>query len=67
MRRLLACSGDWVKVEIALVKDMKPLLETDAPKGAVRGWANGICTAQLTTCDFDQSRPWSPPAPPPPE
>jgi hypothetical protein len=57
MRRLLACSGDWVKVEIALVKDMKPLLETDTPKGAVRGWANGTCTAQLTTCDFDQSRP----------
>jgi hypothetical protein len=67
MRRILACSGDWVKVEIAFVKGMKPLLETDAPAGAVRGWANGTCTAQLTTCDFDQSRPWSPPAPLPPE
>jgi hypothetical protein len=67
MRRILACSGDWVKVEIALVKGMKPMLESDAPAGAVRGWANGTCTAQLTTCDFDQSRPWSPPAPLPPE
>jgi hypothetical protein len=62
MRRILACSGDWLKVEVALTKGMKPLLATDAPKGAVRGWANGSCTAQLTTCDFDQSRPWSPPA-----
>jgi hypothetical protein len=67
MRRIIACSGDWVHVEIALEKDMKPLIATDAPKGAVRGWANGTCTAQLTTCDFDQSRPWSPPAPLPPE
>jgi hypothetical protein len=40
-----------------------PLLKPDAPAGAVRGWANGTSTAQLTTCDFDQSRPWSPPAP----
>jgi hypothetical protein len=67
MRRILACSGDWVQVEVALVKGMKPLLKTDAPAGAVRGWANGTCTAQLTTCDFDQSRPWSPPAPLPPQ
>ena len=63
MRRIIACSGDWVLVDVALVKGMKPLLRTDAPAGAVRGWANGTCTAQLTTCDFDQSRPWSPPAP----
>jgi hypothetical protein len=67
MRRILACSGDWVQVEVALVKGMKPLIKTDAPAGAVRGWANGTCTAQLTTCDFDQSRPWSPPAPLPPQ
>jgi hypothetical protein len=67
MRRIIACSGDWVQVEVALVKGMKPLLKTDAPAGAVRGWANGTCTAQLTTCDFDQSRPWSPPAPLPPQ
>jgi hypothetical protein len=66
MRRILACSGDWVQVEVALAKGMKPLVKTDAPAGAVRGWANGTCTAQLTTCDFDQSRPWSPPAPLPP-
>ena len=63
MRRILACSGDWVQVEVALAQGMKPLVKTDAPAGAVRGWANGTCTAQLTTCDFDQSRPWSPPAP----
>jgi hypothetical protein len=67
MRRILACSGDWVQVEVALVKGMKPLIKTDAPAGAVRGWANGTCTAQLTTCDFDQSRQWSPPAPLPPQ
>ena len=67
MHRLLACSGDWVKVEIALQKGMKPLRASGAPAGAVRGWSNGTCTSQLTTCDFDQSRPWSPPAPLPPE
>jgi hypothetical protein len=67
MRRILACSGDWLKVEVTLTKGMKPRLATDAPKGAVSGWANGSCTAQLTTCDFDQSRPWSPPAPLPVE
>ena len=67
MRRILACSGDWVQVEIALVKGMKPLLKTDAPAGAVRGWANGTCTAQLTTCDFRGDTPWSPPAPLPTE
>jgi hypothetical protein len=67
MRRIIACSGDWVHVEIALEKGMKPVLATDAPKGAVRGWANGTCTAQLTTCDFSEPHPWSPPAPLPPE
>ena len=36
---------------------MKPLLATDAPKGAVRGWANGTCNTQLVTCDFSQDTP----------
>jgi hypothetical protein len=67
MRRLMACSGDWVEVEVALMKGMKPLLESGAPKGAVRGWANGTCAEQFTTCDFNQDTPWSPPAPLPPE
>jgi hypothetical protein len=67
MRRILACSGDWVQVEIALVKGMKPIITTDAPQGAVRGWSNGTCTNQLTTCDFSGDTPWSPPAPLPPE
>lgn len=67
MHRLMACSGDWVKVEIGLEKGMKPLMKTDAPAGSIRGWANGTCTNQLTTCDFDQDRPWSPPAPMPQE
>ena len=67
MRRILACSGDWIHIEIALEKGVKPLLKTEAPAGSVRGWSNGTCTNQLTTCDFDQGRPWSPPAPLPPE
>jgi hypothetical protein len=67
VRRILACSGDWALVEVALVKGMKPLLKTDAPAGAVRGWANGICIQQLTTCDFTLTTPWSPPAPLPPQ
>lgn len=67
IRRILACSGDWIHIEVALEKGMKPLLETEAPTGSVRGWSNGTCTSQLTTCDFDQGRPWSPPAPLPPE
>ena len=67
MRRILACSGDWVHVEIALAKGMKPLIKTDAPEGAVRGWANGTCTSQHTTCDFRGDTPWSPAAPLPPE
>jgi hypothetical protein len=67
LRRILACSGDWLEVEIELEKGMVPLNESAAPPGAVRGWANGACTAQLTTCDFNQDRPWSPPAPLPPE
>jgi hypothetical protein len=67
MRRLIACSGDWVQVEVALVKGMTPLLESGAPKGAVRGWANGTCAEQFTTCDFNGDTPWSPPAPLPPE
>ncbi len=67
MRRILACSGDWVHVEIAQVKGLKPLIASGAPAGAIRGWANGTCTNQLTTCDFSQDRPWSPDAPLPPE
>jgi hypothetical protein len=66
MRRIIACSGDWVQVEVALEKGMKPLLESGAPTGAVRGWANGTCAEQFTTCDFGAT-PWSPPAPLPPE
>ena len=67
MRRIIACSGDWVQVEVALEKGLKPLLESGAPKGAVRGWANGTCAMQFTTCDFSGDTPWSPPAPLPPE
>ncbi len=67
LRRILACSGDWLQVELALEKGMVPLLKSDGPAGTVRGWANGSCTQQLTTCDFDQGRPWSPPAPLPAE
>jgi hypothetical protein len=67
VRRIIACSGDWVRVEVELEKDIKPLLATDAAKGAVRGWANGTCTAQLMTCGFSQDTPWSPPAALPPE
>ena len=67
MRRLLSCAGDWVHVEIALVKGMKPLVATDTPAGVIRGWANGTCTSQLTTCDFSQDQPWSADASVPPE
>jgi hypothetical protein len=67
IRRILACSGDWLHIEVALEKGMKPLLRTEAPAGFVRGWANGTCTNQLTTCDFNHDTPWSPPAPLPPE
>jgi hypothetical protein len=56
-----------VHVEIAQVKGLKPLIASGAPAGAIRGWANGTCTNQLTTCDFSQDRPWSPDAPLPPE
>ena len=66
MRRIIACSGDWVQVEVALEKGMKPLLESAAPKGAVRGWANGTCAEQLAVCPYPDT-PWSPPAPLPPE
>jgi hypothetical protein len=67
IRRMIACSGDWVHVEVAPIKGMTTLLESGAPKGAVRGWANGTCAEQLSTCDFGQDRPWSPPAPLPKE
>jgi hypothetical protein len=68
-RRILGCSGDWVHVEVGLSRGAKPLAKTDAPPGAVRGWANGICANETTPCTFDQSVPWpwSPPAPLPPE
>ena len=66
MRRIIACSGDWVQVEVALVKGMKPLLESGAPKGAVRGWANGTCAEQFAVCPYPDT-PWSPAAPLPPE
>ena len=66
LRRIIACSGDWVQVEIALVKGMTPLLESGAPKGAVRGWANGTCAEQFAPCGYSNT-PWSPPAPLPPE
>jgi hypothetical protein len=49
------------------VDGMTPLLESGASKGAVRGWTNGTCARQLAICDFGQDRPWSPPAPLPPE
>jgi len=66
IRRLIACSGDWVQVEIALAKGTKPLLESGAPKGAARGWANGTCGFQFAFCGYPDT-PWSPPAPLPPE
>jgi hypothetical protein len=66
MRRIIAYSGDWVQVEVALVKGMKPLLESGAPKGAVQGWANGTCAEQFAVCPYPDT-PWSPPAPLPPE
>jgi hypothetical protein len=66
-RRILACSGDWVHVEVKLTRGMKPLVKTDEPPGAIKGWANGVCTSQTTPCALDPSTPWSPPAPLPPE
>jgi len=68
-RRILGCSGDWVHVEIGLSPGEKALAKTDAPAGAVRGWANGTCASQTTTCVAHQSGPWpwAPPAPAPPE
>ena len=63
---IIACSGDWVQVEVALEKGMTPLLESGAPKGAARGWVNGTCAEQFVPCGY-QHTPWSPPAPLPPE
>ena len=54
-RRILGCSGDWVHVEIALRPGEKALAKTDAPVGAVRGWANGTCASQTTPCVSHQS------------
>jgi hypothetical protein len=69
-RRILGCSGDWVHVEIGLRPGEKALAKTDAPAGAVRGWANGTCASQTTPCapgDPSAPWPWAPPAPAPPE
>jgi hypothetical protein len=68
-RRILGCSGDWVQVEVGLSPGAKGLAKTNAPAGAIRGWANGTCASQTTRCAPDQGAPWpsSPPAPLPPE
>jgi hypothetical protein len=66
IRRIIACSGDWVQVEIALVRGVKPLLENGAPKGAARGRANGTCALPFAVCGYPDT-PWSPPAPLPAE
>lgn len=66
LRPIIACSGDWVQVEVALVKGVTPLLESGAPKGAARGWVNGTCAEQFVPCGYSNT-PWSPPAPLPPE
>jgi len=63
IRRMIACSGEWVQVEIELDKAMKPLRDSGAPPGAARGWANGTCVEQFATCDFGPDTPYSPPAP----
>ena len=62
--RILSCSGPWLHVEIALPKGVKPLVKTDAPAGMVRGWVDGTCGNQRTTCDFG-GKVWSAPAPTP--
>ena len=67
IRRIIACSGEWVQVEIELAKPMKPLIDSGAPKGAARGWANGTCAEQFATCGTSPDTPWSPPAPLPAE
>jgi hypothetical protein len=41
LRRILACSGDWFRVELTLEKGMVPLLKSDSPAGTVQGWTNG--------------------------
>src|ERR1700677_3435117 len=69
-RRILGCSGDWVHVEVGLRPGEKALAKTDAPAGAIRGWANGACASQTTPCvpyDLSAPWPWAPPAPLPPE
>jgi hypothetical protein len=66
LRPIIACSGDWVQVEVALEKGMTPLLESGASKGAPRGWVNGTCAEQFAPCGYEHM-PWSPPAPLPPE
>ena len=69
-RRILGCSGDWVHVEIGLHPGEKALAKTDAPAGAVRGWADGTCASQTTSCVpgvGSSPLPTSPPAPAPPE
>jgi hypothetical protein len=68
-RRILGCSGDWVHVEVGLRPGETALAKTNAPAGAVRGWANGTCASQTTPCVPNRSDPWpwAPPAPLPPE
>ena len=53
VRRVLDCAGPWFRVEVPLNANgvrLKPVLPTDGPKDAVRGWTTGFCTQQLTTC-----------------
>jgi hypothetical protein len=53
VRRFLGCSGEWFEVEVPLSTSnykLEPKLPSDGPKGTVRGWTRGYCTALLTTC-----------------
>jgi hypothetical protein len=56
-RRILGCSGDWVHVEIGLHPGEKALAKTNAPAGAVSGWADGTCASQTTPCEPGQGSP----------
>lgn len=51
--KILDCRGPWFYVEVPLSTAnyrLSPLLPSGGPKGTVRGWTKGSCTAQLTTC-----------------
>ena len=61
-RRIFSCSGPWLHVEIPLPAGAKLLVKTDAPPGAARGWVDGTCEQQRTTCDYGGWQ-WSPPPP----